>query len=124
MELTEKERLKQCYLEMYRCMVDKDTKGLAKILDGSFVLVHMTGMRQNKKEFLSYISMGKLRYYAAQLENIFIEDDIQPILVGQSKVDASVFVGGSRHIWSLQLTMKMIKNNNQWLITEAVASTY
>lgn len=123
MEVTEKERLKQCYLEMYRCMVEKDTEGLAKILDDSFVLVHMTGMRQNKEEFLSYISMGRLRYYSAQLEHIFIEDDIQTKLIGQSKVDASVF-GGGRYSWSLQLTMKMIKNNGQWLITEAVASTY
>lgn len=124
MQATEREQLKMCYLEMYRCMVEKDTEMLEKVLDDSFELVHMTGIRQNKKEFISYIEKGRLRYYSAQLEHIFIEEkDNQPALVGQSLVEASVF-GGSRHTWSLQLAMKLVKNNNQWQITEAVASTY
>ena len=125
MEVIEKEHIKQCYLEMYRCMVEKDTESLAKILDDSFVLVHMTGMRQSKVEFISCINKDRLRYYSALLEHIyFVEnDDFQCKLVGQSKVVSSVF-GGGRLTWLLQLTIKVAKKNNQWIITEAVASTY
>lgn len=42
---------------------------------------------------------------------------------GQSKVNAVVF-GGDRHLWRLQLSMKAVKRNGRWHITEAVASTY
>ena len=47
----------------------------------------------------------------------------QAKLVGQSRVNAAV-LGGGRHVWNLQLSMKAVKRNGKWYMTEAVASTY
>lgn len=122
-ELNQKQ-IEQCYLEMYRCMVDKDTGELSKLLDESFVLVHMTGMKQPKQAFLEYIASGRLRYYSSQMENIAVKIDGESArLIGQNKVSAAVF-GGGRHTWSLQLMIQLINRNGLWLMTQAVASTY
>ena len=37
-----KKELEQSYIELYRCMIEKDLVSLSGILDDSFVLVHMT----------------------------------------------------------------------------------
>lgn len=37
------ELCKEAYREMYRAMIAKDAGALDDVLDGSFVLVHMTG---------------------------------------------------------------------------------
>jgi len=105
-------------------MVEKDTGALSKLLDESFVLVHMTGMKQPKQEFLEYIENGRLRYYSSQMEQIVIEIENESAkLIGKSKVSAAVF-GGGRHTWLLQLTIQLINRNGLWLMTQAVASTY
>lgn len=51
-----RKELEQCYIELYRCMTEKDLVSLASILDdNSFVLVHMTGMKQDKQAFIQAI---------------------------------------------------------------------
>ncbi|WP_455539235.1 nuclear transport factor 2 family protein [Terrisporobacter sp.] len=120
----EKEQLKVLYLEMYQYMIKKDTINLDKILDNSFVLLHMTGVRQIKSEYLSHINEGILRYYSENTEHININiDENRAEIIGQSRVNASVF-GSGRHTWSLQLRIKCKKINEKWLMTQAVASTY
>lgn len=64
------EAVRQCYLDMYRAMLDKDSMGLEKVLDDSFVLVHMTGMRQSKKEFIRAVPDSVLNYYTAGHDEI------------------------------------------------------
>lgn len=88
-----------CYEEMYRCMIAKDTASLGKLLDGNFVLVHMTGMRQPKAEFLRSIANGTLNYYS-RLE-VSIHGDTAR-MTGRSLVNAGVF-GGGRYTWPLQV---------------------
>ena len=48
--MNDKELLTQCYHTMYRGMIEKDMELLGESLDKSFVLVHMTGMRQTKRQ--------------------------------------------------------------------------
>lgn len=36
----------------WQCMIDKDTDGLREIMADDYVLIHMTGMRQDKEAFL------------------------------------------------------------------------
>lgn len=113
-----------CYEEMYRCMRAKDTALLGKLLDGNFVLVHMTGMRQPKAEYLHSIADGRLNYFSCndtRLE-ISVRGDTAR-MTGRSRVNAAVF-GGGRHIWSLQLDIDLVKRNGTWLMTEARAATY
>ena len=122
--MNDKEKIENCYRKMYQGMVDKDRNMLDSVLDESFVLVHMTGMRQSKSVFISAVEDGTLNYYFANHQRMDSNVcDNSAILVGQSIVNAAVF-GGGRHTWRLQLKLKFIKNADAWKITEARASTY
>ena len=122
--MDDKELLTQCYHVMYQGMIEKNMELLEKSLDESFVLVHMTGMRQTKNQYMDYIANGTLNYYSEKMEHMEITvDGEQARLVGQSRVNAAVF-GGGKHVWRLQLSMRAIKKNGRWQMTEAVASTY
>ena len=116
--------LENCYRQMYRGMVEKDRTTLSAVLDESFVLIHMTGMRQSKEVFINAIENGTLNYYSAEHQHIdtTINGDTAE-LVGQSVVRAAVF-GGGEHTWRLQLHCKLIQTDGSWKITEARASTY
>ena len=50
--MSDEQRILVLYWEMYRYMISKDTASLGKMLSDDFVLVHMTGMRQSKQEYL------------------------------------------------------------------------
>lgn len=109
---------------MYRAMIEKDGAALAKLLDDSFVLVHMTGMRQNKQAFIRAVENGTLNYFLEDLcdtKTIVHKDFVQ--FTGKSIVNAAVF-GGGRHTWHLQLDIKYIYVDGDWLIQEAIASTW
>ena len=112
------------YRAMYRAMIDKNGTALNELLDNSFVLVHMTGMRQNKREFIRAVETGTLNYFSEDLQEtrtIVHKDFVQ--FTGKSIVEAAVF-GGGRHTWHLQLDVKYIFAGYDWFISEAVASTW
>ena len=122
--MNEKEKIENCYRKMYRGMIDKDRDILSEVLDDSFVLVHMTGMRQSKDAFIRAVEDGTLNYYSASHQRM--ETNVsgeQAELIGQSVVNAAVF-GGGPHTWRLQLKLKLIQRADSWKITEAKASTY
>lgn len=122
--MTDKEQIARSYDDMYRAMITKDTTALSRLLADHFVLVHMTGMRQPKTEYLGSIAQGTLNYYSCddtQLD-ITVEDN-RASLTGRSRVNAAVF-GGGRHTWRLQLDIDLKKEGGRWLMTEARASTY
>ena len=122
--MTDKDKVKNCYRQMYNGMVAKDRKILAGVLDETFVLIHMSGMRQDKEAFIQAVENGTLNYYSARHQNVDADiNDSKAILTGRSMVNAAVF-GGGRHTWRLQLTLKLIKVDEEWKITEAKASTY
>ena len=122
--MNEKEIIAECYKEMYRGMIDKDSRLLSRVLDESFVLVHMTGMRQSKEAFIRAVEDGTLNYFSAGHQSIDVSiEDESASLVGKSLVNAAVF-GGGRHTWRLQLKLKLVKKTDDWKITEAKASVY
>lgn len=116
---------KQCYLEMYRAMMVKDSIGMDKILDKRFVLIHMTNMHQPKEEFINAVLNGTLNYYTADHDDIRLlaVDGKYASMVGKTRVNAAVF-GGGRYTWRLRQDIKLVKRNGLWLISEARASTY
>ena len=122
--MNHKERIEECYRQMYRGMIEKDRGILSEVLDEAFVLVHMTGMRQSKEAFIRAVEDGTLNYYSAdhQIIDVKIGGDTAQ-LVGQSMVRAAVF-GGGQHTWRLQLKIKLVQKGDDWKITEAIASTY
>ena len=109
---------------MYRAMIAKDGTALNALLDESFVLVHMTGMRQSKKAFIRAVEDGTLNYFSEDLQRTNIVAHKGFVLfTGESLVNAAVF-GGGRHTWQLRLDMKFVLTGDEWLISEAVASTW
>ena len=50
--------IRDAYIRMYDGMIAKDDTVLRDVLDDSFVLVHMTGMRQSREEFINAILNG------------------------------------------------------------------
>ena len=120
----EKCNLEKLYEDMYSYMISKDLAALEKLLDDDFVLVHMTGMMQPKKDYLKAISNGTLNYFSCEDSEInTVIQGGKARLTGKSKVNAAVF-GGGRNIWRLQLDLDLIKKEGSWLITEIRASTY
>ena len=122
--MTDKEQIIQLYNEMYSAMVNKDKAELERVHDDSFVLVHMTGMRQSKQEYINAIMNGTLNYYSAEHEDMQAEiKGDSAVLVGRSRVTAAVF-GGGKHTWRLQLRFQLVKKNGEWRFALASASTY
>ena len=122
--MTDREKIENGYRQMYRGMVEKNRGLLDEVLDVSFVLVHMTGMRQSKETFIRAVEDGTLNYFSAshQRMDVSLHGNTAELL-GQSVVNAAVF-GGGRHTWRLQLRMSLVLTGESWKITEARASTY
>ena len=122
--LSDEEQIRNCYKEMYRAMTAKEASALSKVLDDSFVLIHMTGLRQTKEQFINAVLDGTLNYYSYSHENMPIEIDGDTArLKGQTKVLAAVF-GGGKHTWQLQQECILKKINGVWKITLSKASVY
>lgn len=123
-EHNDKELLERNYEEMYRAMIAKDTAALGSMLDDTFVLVHMTGMRQSKHDYLRAIANGTLNYYSCDDTRLDISIKGESArMTGRSRVSAAVF-GGGRHTWSLRLDIVLKKQDGLWLMTEIEAGTY
>lgn len=122
--MDEQEKIANCYQEMYRGMIDKNRAVLDKVLDDSFFLTHMTGMRQSKEAFIRAVEDGTLNYFSANHQRMDASiHGGRAELIGQSVVSAAVF-GGGQHTWRLQLKLKLVQADGVWTITEARASTY
>ena len=120
----EEQLIQEAYIRMYEGMIAKDESVLREVLDDSFVLVHMTGMRQSKEAFIKAVLNGTLNYYSAEHENMPAEiSGDTAVLTGQSYVAAAVF-GGGRSNWRLQQKCSLKKTDGVWRITRSVAGTY
>ena len=123
-ERNDEQMIRDAYIRMYGGMIAKDESILREVLDDSFVLVHMTGMRQPKEVFIKAVLNGTLNYFSAEHENMPVEiSGDTAVLTGQSYVAAAVF-GGGRYNWHLQQKCSLKKTDGVWKITRSVASTY
>ena len=122
--MNDETRLRQLYEDMYAAMVTKDEAELNRVHDDSFVLVHMTGMHQDKKTYIRSILNGTLNYYSAVTENLSVQvNGDTATMTGKSRVNAAVF-GGGKHTWRLQLFFHAKKTEDGWRLTRAEASTW
>ena len=111
---------------MYAAMVKKDRAALERIHDDTFVLIHMTGMRQSKQVYIDSIMNGTLNYYETEHDSIDVRvapDGSSATVRGRSRVSAAVF-GGGKHTWRLQLFFHAKRTENGWKLTRAEASTW
>lgn len=59
-KMSDTKQIRELYTRMYDGMVRKDEALLDEVLDDSFVLVHMTGLRQGKAVFICAVLDGTL----------------------------------------------------------------
>ena len=123
-QTTDKQAIEQLYELMYSAMIEKDSATLGSVISDDFVLVHMTGMRQTKQQYINAIADGTLNYYSCQTEQLAVDiDGDRATLTGRSRVLAAVY-GGGKHTWRLQLTFRLRKQDGRWQFTYSTASTY
>ena len=123
-DMDEKSQIEQLYKQMYQAMIAKDIATLDQILAEGSVLIHMTGTRQPKKQYLHEIENGTLNYYSVEDDEIRITvNGTTAEMTGRSRVNAAVY-GGGRHTWRLQMKSKLTKNDGHWQFVESKASTY
>ena len=123
-EVDEKEQIRNIYEQMYAAMIRKDETALRRFHAADFVLIHMTGMRQSREQYIKAIADGTLNYFNVQTERLDIQvQGNHAVMTGRSRVEAAVF-GGGRHTWPLELRFHLRKDGGEWLLTEARASTY
>ena len=123
-ERNDEQIIRDAYIRMYEGMIKKDESILREVLEDSFVLIHMTGMRQPKQAFIKAVLNGTLNYFSAEHENMPVEiSGDTAVLTGQSYVAAAVF-GGGRSNWHLQQKCSLKKTDGVWKIIRSVASTY
>ena len=122
--MTDKEQITALYEAMYKAMIAKDTVALGNILSEDSVLVHMTGHRQSRKEYLSEIASGTLNYYSVNTDSLEITvNGDSARMTGRSRVNAAVY-GGGLHTWRLQMDSELRKLGGEWKITCSKASMY
>ena len=51
------------FIEFQQALIDKDADKLDEILTDKYELVHMSGKKQTKEEFIAEIMDGPLNYY-------------------------------------------------------------
>jgi len=122
--MDDKKQIENLYRQMYQAMIAKDIAALDTILAEGSVLVHMTGTRQPKKQYLHEIENGTLNYYSVEDDEISITvNGTTAVMTGRSRVDAAVY-GGGRHTWRLQMKSKLANTDGRWQFVESKASTY
>ena len=122
--LTDEEQIRQLYQDMYAAMIAKDRGELERIHDETYLLIHMTGMRQSREEYIDSILDGTLNYYSK--DDVKIDVSVsgdEAKLTGRSRVTAAVF-GGGRHTWPLRMNMNLVRKGDGWKIVRSAASMY
>lgn len=122
--MDDKKQIENLYRVMYQAMIAKDVVTLDSIMSDNAVLVHMTGVRQAKRQYLNEIKNGTLNYYSVEGDELDIElSGNKASMTGRSRVTAAVY-GGGKHTWRLQIKSSLIKESGRWLLVESRASTY
>lgn len=118
------EIITELYKRLCDASINKDIDALQEILADDYILIHMTGMRQSKKDYISSVINGELKYYESIHESIevSVEGD-KASVIGKTKTLASPF-GASKSWWRLRQDLKLEKRAGIWVITSSKASMY
>ncbi|QYA32840.2 nuclear transport factor 2 family protein [Macrococcus psychrotolerans] len=122
MPMTEK-KLHEIYRTLVDGMIEKDTHSIDRIMmDGSHI-IHITGYKQKKCEWLHAVQSETMKYYSVReefLEIIYREKTAR--VIARNLVDART--DGYRNILPLELTIFLAKFGKEWMISNIETKMY
>lgn len=122
--MSDKELARKLYIDLCEASINKDLDKLDEILSDDYVLVHMTGMKQSKEDYIESVKTGELAYYESNHESIEVNiNGEEATIIGKTKTLASPF-GSSKSWWNLRQDLKAKKINGKWILTYSKASSY
>ncbi len=122
--MSDKELVRKLYIDLCEASINKDLIKLGEILSDDYVLVHMTGMKQTKEDYLDSVKSGELSYFESKHESIDVNvngDDAT--IIGKTKTLASPF-GTSKSWWNLRQDLKAKKIDGKWILMYSKTSSY
>ena len=122
--ISDKELVRKLYIDLCEASINKDLIKLDEILSDDYVLVHMTGMKQTKEDYLDSVKSGELSYFESKHESIDVNvngDDAT--IIGKTKTLASPF-RTSKSWWNLRQDLKAKKIDGKWILMYSKASSY
>lgn len=122
--MTDEEQIRQLYRDYWDAMIAKDSGALCAMMSDDYALLHMTGVRQSREDFLRGLRKGTFNYYSVEHDSIDVRlTGERAEMIGKSRVLAAVY-GGGKHSWRLQGDFTLRKENGNWKLTGSKASTY
>ena len=106
------------FIEFQQALIDKDEDNLNEILTEKYELIHMSGKRQTKEEFISEIMDGTLNYYESEIidPTVLWDDSERPTLVADVTLTAKVY--GIKGKWTLDTTVDFEKIDGKWYFSK------
>ena len=111
------------YKAQRRAMVAGDADALGALLAGGFELIHMTGYRQPRAEWLADVRSGAMTYHS--MEDVDVSVDVSgdaPVVTARTCTAASIW--GASGTWPLQLRISFAQEGTAWVAAGTVASTW
>jgi hypothetical protein len=109
--------------QMDESMVAADVEHLEALLGEGFSLTHITGHVQPKAQWLDEIRTGSMRYHSIRRSSSSVQvDGARAAVITQDIVDATIW--GSRSNWRLQITTSLSRQDDSWVPTRSVATTW
>ena len=111
------------YEAQRRAMVAGDADALGDLLADDFVLVHMTGYRQPKAQWLADVRSGAMSYHS--MTDVDVSVDVSghaPVVTARTRTAATIW--GASGTWPLQLRISFAYDGTAWVATGTVASTW
>lgn len=106
------------FVEFQKAIIDKDESKLDEILTEMFELIHMSGKKQTKSEFIGEIMDGTLNYYKSEIiEPTILWDDMErATLVADVTLTAKVY--GINGKWTLNTSVDFEKIDGEWYFSK------
>lgn len=123
MEIIPQDDIYVTFVQQLKLMEDGNTESLGAQLDDHFILIHITGYRQMKNEWLSQMKDNKFIYHNITIDDVRSEvNGNRARVVGRMIADATVY--GSRNTWRLQLAQEYEWREKGWIALNSTANLW
>jgi ketosteroid isomerase-like protein len=119
-----RDAVRASYAAQREAMVAGDADALGALLAEDFTLVHMTGYRQPKGEWLADVRSRAMSYHS--IEDVDVSVDLSgdtPVVTARTRTAATIW--GASGTWPLQLRISFAaQDGTAWVAAGTVASTW